>query len=179
MDTPIKGTSKFLSLVLRHKPETINLQLDENGWANVEELITKCAATGRMYTPEDLDEIVATNDKKRFAFNEDRTCIRASQGHSIAVELNLPVTEPPEHLFHGTPEKFVDAIRAAGLLKMERQHVHLSKDRDTAQKVGSRRGRPAILVVRSGQMHRDGYVFYISENSVWLTDHVPAVYIEF
>lgn len=177
-EQPIKGTSKFLSLVLRHKPETIGLQLDENGWANVEELITKSAVTGRIYTPEDLEEMVATNDKKRFAFNEDRTRIRANQGHSITVELNLPATEPPEWLYHGTPEKFVAAIRAEGLQKMERQHVHLSGDRETARKVGSRRGRPVILVIRSGQMHRDGHVFYISENGVWLTDHVPESYIE-
>jgi len=179
MNEAIKGTSKFLSLVLRHKPETIGLQLDENGWANVEELITKSAATGRIYTPGDLDEIVATNDKKRFAYNEDKTRIRANQGHSVSVELNLPVTEPPEWLYHGTPERFVAAIRAEGLRKMERQHVHLSKDRETAHKVGSRRGRPSILTVRSGQMFLDGYVFYISENGVWLTDHVPANYIDF
>lgn len=178
MNEPIKGTSKFLSLVLRHKPETIGLQLDENGWANVDELITKCAATGRIYTPEDLDEIVATNDKKRFAYSEDKRRIRANQGHSIMVELNLPVTEPPEWLYHGTPEKFVAAIRAEGLRKMERQHVHLSGDRETAHKVGSRRGRPVILPVRSGQMHRDGYVFYLSDNGVWLTDHVPTDYID-
>lgn len=179
MNELYKGTSKFLSLVLRHKPETIGLQLDENGWANVEELITKCAATGRIYTQEDLDEIVANNDKKRFTYNEGKTRIRANQGHSIAVELNLPATEPPEWLYHGTPEKTVAAIRAEGLQKMERQHVHLSKDRETAHKVGSRRGRPSILTIRSGQMHRDGYLFYISENGVWLTDHVPAGYIEF
>ncbi|GGH62145.1 putative RNA 2'-phosphotransferase [Filimonas zeae] len=178
MNEPIKGTSKFLSLVLRHKPETIGLQLDENGWANVDELITKCAATGRIYTPEDLDEIVATNDKKRFAYSEDKRRIRANQGHSIMVELNLPVTEPPEWLYHGTPEKFVAAIRAEGLRKMERQHVHLSGDRETAHKVGSRRGRPVILPVHSGQMHRDGYVFYLSDNGVWLTDHVPTDYID-
>jgi len=174
-----KRTSKFLSLILRHKPEEIGLQLDENGWAEVNELITRSATAGRMFSRQDLEEIVATNDKKRFAYNEDRSKIRASQGHSIDVELQLEVIEPPELLFHGTVEKFLPAIKSQGLLKMKRQHVHLSRDRATAEKVGERRGEAIILTVRSIEMNTDGFVFYRSANGAWLTDHVPAKYIDF
>lgn len=176
-----KSVSKFLSLVLRHSPETIGLKLDENGWADVEELIIKCnnRESQNQMTAEILDYVVANNDKKRFAFNEDKTKIRASQGHSISVELNLNETEPSEFLYHGTVSKFLENIKKEGLQKMSRQHVHLSKDRETAVKVGSRRGIPQILTVRSGEMFKNGYTFYLSENNVWLTDEVPAKYIEF
>lgn len=176
-----KSVSKFLSLVLRHSPETIGLQLDENGWADVEELIIKCNNRGSQndMTVELLDYVVENNDKKRFTYNEDKTKIRASQGHSISVELNLEETAPSEFLYHGTVGKFMESIRKEGLKKMSRQHVHLSKDKETATKVGSRRGVPQILTVRSGAMHRDGYTFYLSENNVWLTDEVPPKYIEF
>lgn len=173
-----KEISKFLSLILRHSPETIQITLDENGWADTEELITKCSKRGKSFTFEDLKEIVSTNDKQRFAFNEDQSKIRANQGHSIEVDLALNMAEPPEFLFHGTVSKFLDAIRNEGLQKMSRQHVHLSKDKATAEKVGSRRGIPVILTIRSGQMHRDGIVFYLSENGVWLTDEVPMKYID-
>lgn len=174
-----KTVSKFLSLVLRHSPEKIGLKLDENGWADVEELILKCSQKGNKLDAVLLDYVVENNDKKRFAFNEDKTKIRASQGHSISVELNLNETEPSEYLYHGTVGKFMENIQKEGLKKMSRQHVHLSKDRETAIKVGSRRGVPKILTVRSGAMHRDGFKFYLSENNVWLTDEVPAKYIEF
>lgn len=176
-----KSVSKFLSLVLRHSPETIGLKLDENGWADVEELIEKCnkQESQNQMTAELLDYVVENNDKKRFAFNDDKTKIRASQGHSISVELNLNEAEPSEFLYHGTVEKFLDNIKKEGLQKMSRQHVHLSKDEETAIKVGSRRGSPQILIVRSGEMFRDGFKFYLSENDVWLTDEVPAKYIEF
>ncbi|MEA9415197.1 RNA 2'-phosphotransferase [Flavobacterium sp. PL02] len=174
-----KSISKFLSLVLRHSPETINLKLDENGWADVEELIAKCSKNGNTLDSELLDYVVENNDKKRFAFNDDKTKIRASQGHSISVELNLNEAEPSEFLYHGTVGKFMDSIKKEGLQKMSRQHVHLSQDRETAIKVGGRRGAPQILSVRSGAMHRDGFKFYLSENNVWLTDAVPAKYIEF
>lgn len=176
-----KSVSKFLSLVLRHSPETIGLKLDENGWADVEELIEKCNKKGsqNQMTAELLDYVVENNDKKRFAFNEDKTKIRASQGHSISVELNLNEAEPSEFLYHGTVGKFLDSIKNEGLQKMSRQHVHLSKDLETAIKVGSRRGAAQILTVRSGAMHRDGFKFYLSENNVWLTDEVPPKYIEF
>ena len=178
-DKQIKSISKFLSLILRHSPETIGLQLDENGWADVTELITKAAAHRQTFDKATLEMVVAGNDKQRFAFNEDHTRIRANQGHSINVELNLVAQEPPEVLYHGTVAKFLSNIQQEGLLKMSRQHVHLSKERATAEKVGSRRGVPVILTVRSGQMFRDGLAFYLSENGVWLTDAVPAKYIEF
>lgn len=175
----IKSTSKFLSLILRHKPEVIGLELDEQGWADVPELLKKAAQQNRHISRELLETVVSTNDKKRFAFNEDGTRIRASQGHSVTVDLNLQQQEPPEYLYHGTVSKFISAIGEEGLQKMSRQHVHLSGDKETAVKVGSRRGSPVILVVRAGQMQRDGFTFYLSENGVWLTDHVPATYINF
>ena len=176
-----KNVSKFLSLVLRHSPETIELKLDENGWADVDELILKCSKNGsqNQMTAELLDYVVENNEKKRFAFNEDKTKIRASQGHSISVELSLNEAEPSEFLYHGTVDKFLENIKKEGLQKMSRQHAHLSKDRETAIKVGSRRGAAQILIVRSGEMHQDGFKFYLSENNVWLTDEVPAKYIEF
>jgi len=176
-----KSVSKFLSLVLRHSPETIGLQLDESGWADVEELIEKCNKKGsqNQMTGELLDYVVENNDKKRFTFNEDKTKIRASQGHSISVELDLEEAEPSEFLYHGTVEKFLENIKKEGLQKMSRQHVHLSKDRETAIKVGGRRGVPQILTIKSGQMFKDGFKFYLSENKVWLTDEVPIQYIQF
>lgn len=178
-DNQKKHISKFLSLILRHQPEIIQLQLDDNGWADVDELISKSAKHGNAFSFEQLEEVVFTNDKQRFAFNEDASKIRANQGHSIHVELDLPVQEPPEFLYHGTVAKYLDAIRKEGLKKMNRQHLHLSRDKQTAEKVGSRRGIPVILNICSGQMHRDGHSFYLSANGVWLTDHVPAQYINF
>lgn len=175
----IKNISKFLSLVLRHAPETIALELDENGWANVNELIAQCNKSHKKLDVELLDYVVENNDKKRFAFNEDKTKIRASQGHSISVELALEEVEPLHFLYHGTVGKFMQSIRNEGLKKMNRQHVHLSKDRETAIIVGSRRGKPEILSINAPKMHQDGFKFYVSENGVWLTDHVPAEYIEF
>jgi putative RNA 2'-phosphotransferase len=180
MDNKItKGISKLLSYVLRHSPETISLKLDENGWAGVNELITKFDLYDKRIDFELLEYIVENNDKKRFAFNDDKTKIRANQGHSIAVELDLNETEPLAYLYHGTVEKFLSAIKAQGLQKMGRQHVHLSADRETANKVGSRRGKPIILTINSGAMHNAGYKFYLSDNNVWLTDVVPAEYIMF
>lgn len=180
MDTKItKGISKLLSHILRHSPETIKLKLDENGWADVNELIAKFDLYDLTLDFELLQYVVENNDKKRFAFNEDKTRIRASQGHSIAVELNLNETEPLEYLYHGTVEKFLTDIKLQGLQKMSRQHVHLSADRETANKVGGRRGKPVILTISSGEMHKAGYKFYLSDNNVWLTDVVPAEYITF
>lgn len=175
----IKGTSKFLSFVLRHSPETIDLELDENGWANVDELIPQ---SNKYKVPLDFDllqVVVATNDKKRFIFNEDKTKIRASQGHSINVELNLTEVVPQGFLYHGTVAASIDSIKETGLQKMSRQHVHLSKDKETAIKVGGRRGKPVILTVDAERMQLEGFKFYLSENGVWLTDEVPARYIEF
>lgn len=174
-----KSISKFLSLILRHSPQTIGLQLDENGWADVEELLAKSADHKKPFSKSELEEIVATNDKKRFAFNEAHTHIRASQGHSVSIDLALLPGEPPEYLYHGTAQQFLQKIKEEGLLKMSRQHVHLSSDKETATKVGGRRGVPFILKIRSGQMHKEGIPFYLSENNVWLTDAVPSKYIEF
>ncbi len=170
-------TSKFLSLILRHKPETIGLQLNDQGWADVSELLRKMAAHGHPLSSDELMEIVRENAKQRFALNEDKTKIRASQGHSIDVELGLIPQQPPEHLYHGTVGAVLPAIRKEGIRKMSRQHVHLSKDQDTATVVGQRRGKPIILTVKSGDMHREGYQFFLSANGVWLTDAVPSQYI--
>ena len=178
-DKQKKNISKFLSLILRHSPETIDLNLDENGWADVEELLSKLSQHKQPITKEELEEVVADNDKQRFAYNDDHSKIRANQGHSIDIQLDLAPQEPPEVLYHGTVQKFLPAIQQEGLQKMSRQHVHLSRDKATAEKVGSRRGTPIILNIRSGQMHRDGISFFLSENEVWLTDHVPVKYIDF
>lgn len=166
-----------MSLVLRHKPETIGLQLDTNGWADVQELLQKINESGTTTDLETIIEVVETNDKKRFAFNEDRTKIRASQGHSIEVELDLKATEPPTVLYHGTAERFIENILELGLLKQQRQHVHLSSDAATAKAVGSRHGRPVILTINAQAMAADGYLFFLSENKVWLVDSVPVKYI--
>jgi putative RNA 2'-phosphotransferase len=174
-----KDTSKFLSLVLRHAPEKIQLQLDENGWANVNELISQCNKFHKKLNLELLEHVVDTNDKKRFAFNDDKTKIRASQGHSISVDLNIKAVTPPDFLYHGTVDKFLEIIKKEGLKKMSRQHVHLSKDKETAIKVASRRGKPIILVVNTRQMQEDGFLFYLSENKVWLTNEVLSKYIIF
>ena len=179
MDEKVKKKiSKFLSLILRHSPDSIRLRLDENGWAEVEELIQKSAVKGMPFTSQELEVVVLTNDKQRFSYNEDKTKIRASQGHSVDIELQLEPMAPPEILYHGTVEKFLQSIRTEGLRKMERHHVHLSRDRETSEKVGSRRGTAIILVVRSGEMNRDGFEFYLSANGVWLTEQVPVKYIE-
>lgn len=172
-----KKISKFLSLVLRHQPEVINLNVDEKGWAGVEELKEKSAENNIYFTLEELDEIVETNDKKRFIFNEDKTKIRANQGHSIVVDLALKLQQPPEFLYHGTAENNVNSILEKGIEKRNRQHVHLSSDKDTASKVGMRHGKPILLTIMTGKMHQDGIVFYLSENNVWLTDFVDPEYI--
>lgn len=172
-----KRISKYLSLVLRHKPEVIGLNLDENGWADVEELQEKCAKQNRAFTLEELDEVVETNDKKRFIFNEDKTKIRANQGHSIEVDLALKPQQPPEFLYHGTAEINISSILEKGIEKRNRQHVHLSHDKETATKVGMRHGKPVILTIETEKMFQDGIDFYLSENNVWLTDFVDAKYI--
>ncbi|MGE6395647.1 RNA 2'-phosphotransferase [Chryseobacterium scophthalmum] len=173
-----KKTSKFLSYVLRHHPELINLNLDENGWANVDELITKSKRDSYQgLTFEELDEIVETNDKKRFIFNEDKTSIRANQGHSIDINLALIPQKPPEFLYHGTAQSNIDSIFEKGIEKRNRQHVHLSQDKETATKVGMRHGKPVILTINTEKMFDDGIEFYLSENNVWLTDFVDIKYI--
>ena len=172
-------TSRFLSLILRHEPERVGLKLDDAGWASVAELLEAVNRHGVPLTMEQLKHVVTTNDKKRFAFNEDGARIRASQGHSVEVDLQFTAQIPPEILFHGTPERFVNSIRATGLNKGERHHVHLAADEVTASKVGERRGRPVILRIRSGEMHRTGHAFFRSENGVWLVDNIPPHFIEF
>jgi len=172
-----KKTSKFLSLVLRHKPETIGLKLDQNGWANTNELLEKINKQAFKLTLEELKTVVENNDKKRFAFSADIMRIRANQGHSIQVELQLTEKVPPEILFHGTAEKNLESIQAKGLLKGQRHHVHLSSDQATAHTVGKRYGKPIVLHINAAQMHQQGMPFFQAENGVWLTDHVAPNFI--
>lgn len=170
-------TSKFISLVLRHKPEVIGITLDEHGWANVEELVSGIQRT-QTFDRKLLEKIVRTDNKQRYSFNEDKTLIRANQGHSIPVDVELPVTAPPEYLYHGTGQKYVESIDQSGLIPKSRLYVHLSGDVDTAVKVGSRHGKPVVYRVSSGRMQEDGYVFYRSVNGVWLVKEVPVNYLE-
>ncbi len=177
MEQQLKHISKLISLVLRHKPETIGLQLDENGWADVQELIEKINESGTAVNEATINLVVETNDKKRFAFNEDKTRIRANQGHSIEVELNLKAVQPPDILYHGTTERFLDSILKTGLTKQQRQHVHLSELITTAKAVGSRHGKPVIVNINAKAMATAGCLFYLSDNNVWLVDSVPVEYI--
>jgi putative RNA 2'-phosphotransferase len=171
-------TSKFLSLVLRHDPARIGISLDSAGWTEIAALLRAAAAHGVSITRADLDEIVATSDKQRFALSADGTRIRANQGHSVSVELGLTALPPPPRLYHGTVTAALTGIRSEGLTKRARHHVHLSAERDTAIKVGSRRGAPLVLTIRADEMSAAGYKFYCSENGVWLTDQVPPEYID-
>jgi putative RNA 2'-phosphotransferase len=177
----IKHTSKFLSLVLRHKPETIGIVLDENGWVDVAELMEKMNAKNSQenLTFERLQRVVAENDKQRFIFNADKTRIRANQGHTVDIELGLDPKTPPAVLYHGTAISNIESIKKTGINKGKRQHVHLSKDTETATKVGTRHGKPIILSINTEKMHQDGIVFFCSENGVWLTDFVAVEYIVF
>lgn len=171
-----KRIGKFISLILRHDPQKIGLELDANGWATIDELIKKSAKHGVKFTHEELDEIVTTNDKQRYSFNHDSSKIRANQGHSIDIDLELEPTTPPSFLYHGTPEKFVSIIKSEGLKPMSRQYVHLSGDRETATKVGQRRGKPYIFTILAEMMHNDGIQFYQAANGIWLTDYVDPKY---
>ena len=179
MKDQIKRHSKFLSLLLRHKPETVGLKLDAQGWANTNELLQKINQTGRQISPELLDQIVETNDKKRFVFNEDKSQIRAAQGHSLKVELDYKPLVPPTTLYHGTIAETAELIKQSGIKKMQRHQVHLSADTDTAKIVAARRGKAVILIVDALKMHDEGYKFFQSDNGVWLTDFVPDQYIQF
>lgn len=165
-------TSKFLSLVLRHRPERIGLALDEAGWVDVGALLAACSAHGRSLTRAELDHVVATNNKRRFAYSEDGRRIRASQGHTLPVDLGLAPAAPPEVLFHGTAAATLPLILRDGLLPMARQDVHLSADRETAVRVGSRHGRPVVLAVDAAGLAAGGQVFRVSDNGVWLTGPV-------
>jgi putative RNA 2'-phosphotransferase len=169
--------SKFISLILRHKPETIGISLDEHGWANVDELINGISKT-RYIDMEMLEDIVATDNKQRYSFNEDHTLIRANQGHSIPVDVELKKVVPPEILYHGSAEKYVKSIDEQGLIPKSRLYVHLSKDYETAVNVGKRHGNPVVYKIKSGLMSQDRIEFFLSENGVWLTKAVPVKYLE-
>lgn len=173
----IVSTSKLLSYVLRHRPDSIGLQLDANGWADVDVLLQRLAEHGKPVARELLERVVANNDKQRFAFDGGRTRIRASQGHSIPVDLDLAPAEPPDVLYHGTASRFLKSILASGLRAGNRRYVHLSGDVDTARRVGARHGFPVILRVDTARMRADGAVFYRSDNGVWLTGPVAPRYL--
>lgn len=172
-------TSKFLSLVLRHRPEEVQISLDPAGWTTVEALLVGCAKAGRPLSRTDLEQVVATNAKKRFEFSTDGTRIRASQGHSVEVDLDYTPQAPPERLYHGTATRFLDSIRAQGLLKMQRHHVHLSAETKTTMEVGARHGKPILLTILAGEMHLAGHEFFQSANGVWLVEQVPSQFIQF
>lgn len=169
--------SKFLSFVLRHKPEEIGLTLSCDGWANINELVAKASAAGKTFSRDDLLAVVASSDKKRFSISADGLNVRAAQGHSVTVELGLPPQEPLSILYHGTATRFVDAILVEGLKPQARQQVHLSFDEATALRVGQRHGKPHIFKVDAGGMHGKGFKFYRADNGVWLTDHVPPEFL--
>jgi len=179
MSKQFESRSKFLSLVLRHKPEEIGLKLDQEGWADIEELIQLSAAKNVALTNELIQEVVDTSEKKRFSIDPSGRKIRANQGHSIAVDLKLIPLAPPATLFHGTATRFIPSIQVDGLISGSRQHVHLSSAVATAVEVGARHGKPTVLKVRAADMHLDGHEFYQSENGVWLTKAVPPHYLEF
>jgi putative RNA 2'-phosphotransferase len=171
--------SKFLSLVLRHSPQTINLNIDKNGWVNIDDLIQNANKYRKIHLTVDLiNTIVETNDKQRFIISDDGKKIRANQGHSIKVDLELETKTPPDILYHGTASRFLDSIMKEGLKPMTRQYVHLSQTEETALTVGQRHGKPIVLCINAKNMFEDGYKFYLSENNVWLVNDVPVKYIK-
>lgn len=170
--------SKYLSKHLRHTPEQIGIELSPGGWVAVDELLGACKKRSFLINRSELNEVVANNDKKRFSFDSTGTLIRANQGHSVEVDLQLESAIPPDILYHGTGHSAVEAILQNGLCKMSRHHVHLSTDITTAQKVGIRHGRPVVFQVNAATMYEHGYTFYYSENEVWLVDHVPSQYLQ-
>jgi putative RNA 2'-phosphotransferase len=178
MENDLKRISKLMSLVLRHKPEQIGIVLDANGWAEIAVLIEKMNQKGYLVTAEILEKVVADNDKQRFTFNDDKTRIRANQGHSIEVDVELTETVPPAILFHGTAIRHVESIMKEGLKKQNRQYVHLSASVETAATVGSRHGKPIVLIIDSKAMFENEIKFYLSKNNVWLTDFVDTIYIK-
>lgn len=177
--TSLEEKSKLLSRWLRHRPDAIGIEIDKRGWVDVAELLLKSASAGVALTSDELRQIVVENDKQRFSFSEDRTRIRAAQGHSVDVDLKLPVKTPPPVLFHGTVQKFIASIRRQGLLPGTRRDVHLSATKQTAAEVGARRGAAVVLIVETYPLLLDGHEFRCSDNGVWLTQRVPAKYIRF
>jgi putative RNA 2'-phosphotransferase len=169
--------SKFLSFVLRHKPDAIDLALDRQGWVSIDELLEKATAAGTQFSREELLYVVQTSDKQRFSISIDGLRIRAAQGHSVSVELGLPPQQPPPVLFHGTAARFIEAILSDGLKPQARQQVHLSADEPTARRVGQRHGKPVILTVDAARMHTEGFKFYRADNGMWLTDQVPPGFL--
>ena len=174
--TKLKEISKFISLILRHKPETVGIELDEHGWANVCELIEGISKE-YDFNMEMLEEIVKTDEKQRYSFNDDKSLIRANQGHSIPVDVELEKVEPPEYLWHGTGEKYVSSIDKQGLIPKSRLYVHLSSDEETAINVGKRHGKPVLYKIKSKEMWQNGYEFFLSKNGVWLTKEVSVSYL--
>ena len=175
---PLKQVSKYLALILRHKPEAGGLTLDAEGWAPVDGVLAAVRSRFGAFGRDDLEELVRTNDKRRYAFDGSGARIRASQGHSLEVDLGLEQVEPPPLLYHGTTAGFLDSILAQGLIKGKRHHVHLSEDPETAIRVGARRaGETVVLRVDSGAMAAAGHAFYRSANHVWLTDSVPPAFL--
>lgn len=170
--------SKFISMILRHKPEAIGITLDEHGWAVVEDLIDGVSENYPGFNKEMLEEIVRTDEKQRYSFNGDHDLIRANQGHSIPVDVELEQVEPPEYLYHGTATKYMHSIYKQGLIPKSRLYVHISDSPNKAYEVGKRHGKPVIFRIRSGDMHKDGFIFYRSANGVWLTERVPVEYLE-
>jgi putative RNA 2'-phosphotransferase len=178
MDNQLVRVSKFLSLVLRHSPQSIHVDMDENGWVDIGELIAHAETYKHLHLSVDLIKtVVETNDKQRFKISEDGERIRANQGHSVRVDLELEPRTPPDLLYHGTARRFLAPILAEGLKPMSRQYVHLSRTEDIALAVGKRHGEPVILYIDAKAMHEKGCQFYLSENKVWLVDKVPTEYI--
>jgi putative RNA 2'-phosphotransferase len=169
--------SRFMSLILRHDPQKIGITFEHDGWADTNALIDGMNRAGYHITLEGLKEIVTTNNKQRFKFNDDYSKIRANQGHSIDVDVALQETEPPAVLYHGTAAKYIQAIKDEGLISKSRLYVHLSSDRETAVNVGARHGKPVVLTIDSAGMSKNGFKFYLSDNKVWLTKSVPTEYI--
>ena len=167
---------KFLSLVLRHNPDAAGISLDEHGWADVQELLAGVRRSGRQINMETLERVVRENNKQRYSFNADHTKIRANQGHSLQVDVELTAVKPPRYLYHGTAARFLSAIRQEGIRKMSRQYVHLSSDFQTAMEVGRRHGSPVVITINAEAMAQDGVIFYRSENGVWLCEHVAPKY---
>jgi putative RNA 2'-phosphotransferase len=177
MNDSIVTASKYLSLLLRHKPEVVGLTLDGEGWAEIEDIVRLTAGGRTPLTKRLIEKITATSDKKRFVISDGGTRIRANQGHSIAVNLNLEPQNPPETLFHGTATRFLESILRQGLIRGSRQHVHLSPDRATALRVGRRHGKPVVLSIAAQAMQASGFVFFLSANGVWLTEYVPVKFL--
>ena len=180
MDKKLVTLSKFLSMILRHRPEEIAIMLDENGWVNIEELIELSGKNlGVNFTKDEIRQMMEENDKPRFSFNKDETKIKANYGHSVPVDLALEPATPPEILYHGTAIRFLDNLQKEGIIRRARNYVHLFSDEDTALEVGVRHGKPIVLIVKTGKMVRDGFTFFKTDDDTWLTEKVPKEYVNF